>query len=58
MLPLFGFLALYILLVGPANYFLLSRINRREWAWVTIPILILVFSALAHTLGEFCAATK
>ncbi|MBK8023572.1 MAG: hypothetical protein IPK19_19595 [Chloroflexi bacterium] len=50
-LPLFGFLALYILLVGPANYFLLSRINQREWAWVTIPILILVFSALAYTLG-------
>lgn len=50
-LPLFGFLALYIALVGPLNYFILSRLNRREWAWVTIPVLILVFSALAYTLG-------
>lgn len=51
-LPLFGFLALYIVLVGPINYFVLARLNRREWAWVTIPALIIIFSTLAYTLGS------
>jgi hypothetical protein len=50
-LALCGFLALYIGLVGPVNYLILSRINRREWAWVTIPGLIIVFSAMAWVFG-------
>jgi len=50
-LPLFGFLVLYIALIGPLNYLILNRINRREWAWVTIPVLILVFSVLSYALG-------
>lgn len=50
-LPLIGFLALYIALIGPLNYIVLNRINRREYAWVTIPIFIVLFSALAWTFG-------
>lgn len=50
-LPLCGFLAAYIGLIGPLNYLILNRINRREWAWVTIPVCIVAFSALAWTLG-------
>lgn len=50
-LPLFGFLVLYILLIGPLNYIVLNRINRREWAWITIPGFILLFSVLAYGLG-------
>jgi hypothetical protein len=50
-LPLLGFLALYIALIGPVNYFILNRINRREWAWVTIPVLIIIFSFLAYLIG-------
>ncbi|MEP7294336.1 MAG: hypothetical protein ABI835_21280, partial [Chloroflexota bacterium] len=50
-LPLFGFLVLYIVLIGPLNYVVLNRINRREWAWFTIPAFILVFSVLAYALG-------
>ncbi len=50
-LPLFTFLALYILLIGPLNYLILNRINRREWAWFTIPALILIFSVLSYLLG-------
>ncbi len=50
-LPLLAFLVLYIALVGPLNYLLLNRINRREWAWFTIPALILVFSVLSYLLG-------
>jgi len=50
-LQLCGFLALYIVLVGPANYLILRRLNRRELAWLTIPALIVVFSVLAYTVG-------
>jgi hypothetical protein len=46
-----GFLALYIVLIGPVNYLVLKRLNRREWAWATIPALILIFSVLAYTVG-------
>jgi hypothetical protein len=46
-----GFLMAYIILIGPVNYMVLRRLNRREWAWVTIPVLILAFSALAWQAG-------
>jgi hypothetical protein len=46
-----GFLALYIGLIGPLNYFILNRLNRREYAWVSIPVLIVVFSAVAWVTG-------
>jgi len=48
---LIAFLGAYIALVGPLNYLLLARLNRREWAWITIPILILIFSVLARVVG-------
>lgn len=44
-------LAGYILLVGPVNYFLLRRFDRLAWAWVTIPILTLIFSGLAYAIS-------
>ncbi|MEO8395685.1 MAG: hypothetical protein ABI700_22010, partial [Chloroflexota bacterium] len=50
-LPLCGFLGIYIALIGPLNYIVLNRINRREWAWITIPIFILAFSVLSYVLG-------
>ncbi|MEO8610182.1 MAG: hypothetical protein ABI690_19970 [Chloroflexota bacterium] len=50
-LPLCGFLAFYIALVGPLNYLVLNRINRREFAWVTIPFFIILFSVLAWVVG-------
>jgi hypothetical protein len=50
-LPICGFLALYIALIGPLNYLVLNRINRREWAWLTIPVLIVLFSVLAFIVG-------
>jgi hypothetical protein len=33
------------------NYFVLNRINRREWAWITIPVFILLFSVASYVLG-------
>ncbi len=50
-LQLCGFLALYIILLGPINYLVLKWLNRREWAWFTIPALIVVFAVLAYSVG-------
>ncbi|MBZ0291044.1 MAG: hypothetical protein K8L99_00605, partial [Anaerolineae bacterium] len=50
-LPLCGFLALYVALIGPLNYFVLNRFNRREFAWLTIPLFIIIFSVLAWVVG-------
>lgn len=57
-LPLIVFVVLYIALVGPVNYLVLNRLNRREWAWITIPVLILAFTALAYVLGANLRGTE
>ncbi len=32
-------LVLYVAVVGPVNFFVLARMNRRDWAWITVPVL-------------------
>jgi hypothetical protein len=52
--PIGGLVALiggYILLIGPVNYLVLRRLDRREWAWVTMPALIVVFAVGAYAFG-------
>ncbi len=46
-----GFLGVYVLVIGPLNFFVLHRMKRRELAWVTIPVLVLGFSGVAFLLG-------
>jgi hypothetical protein len=53
--PITGLLVLllgYIVLVGPVNYIVLSRLDRREWAWITVPVLIGVFTIGAFGIGS------
>ena len=45
------FLLSYIILIGPINYWILNRLNRRGWAWVTIPLCIIAFTMLAWSVG-------
>lgn len=43
-----GLILAYILLIGPADYFLLKDVIRRmQWTWVSLPIVALLFSGLA-----------
>ena len=52
--PTSGLLVLifgYILLIGPVNYLVLRRLDRREWAWATVPALIVVFTVGAFGIG-------
>jgi len=41
----------YVALVGPANYLVLRWQRRLHWAWASIPLATLVFSAGAFGLG-------
>lgn len=34
-----AFLVAYVLVVGPGQYLLLRRLDRREWAWIGFPLL-------------------
>ncbi|RDU38545.1 hypothetical protein DRW41_03000 [Neobacillus piezotolerans] len=44
-------LAFYVLLAGPALYFLLKRIDKREHAWWIVPSIALVCSAVIFGIG-------
>ncbi|MGZ9159596.1 MAG: hypothetical protein ACXW4T_00410 [Candidatus Limnocylindrales bacterium] len=53
--PVGGLIALlgaYILLIGPINYLVLRRLDKREWAWVTMPLLIVTFAVGAYVFGS------
>jgi hypothetical protein len=54
---LFALLLLYIALIGPINYLVLRRLDRREWAWVTMPVLVGVFAVAAYALGATLKGT-
>ncbi|MCA9921870.1 MAG: hypothetical protein KC421_05855 [Anaerolineales bacterium] len=45
------FLFIYTILIGPVNYIILKRRNQLEKAWLTIPVMILIFSGVAYTTG-------
>ncbi|MFN8620179.1 MAG: hypothetical protein U0869_05465 [Chloroflexota bacterium] len=54
---LFGLLLLYIALIGPLNYLVLRRLDRREWAWITMPVLVAIFAVAAWGLGATLKGT-
>lgn len=41
---LLWWLAAYILVVGLLNFSLLSHYDRREWGWITVPVISILFS--------------
>lgn len=48
---------IYLLVIGPLNYFFLRRIKRLELAWVSIPALVLVFTLIAYAAGAISRGT-
>ncbi len=50
-LQLVLYLLVYVAVIGPVNYIVLKRRNRRELAWFTIPVLVLLFSVVAYLTG-------
>ncbi len=47
-----GLLGLYIAAIGPLNFFVLRKFKRRELAWLSIPVLVIVFSGAAFLFGS------
>ncbi len=45
------FMGVYIVVLGPINFVILGRLKKRTWAWVTIPVLVLIFSLFSYGLG-------
>ncbi len=38
-----GLISLYIIVIGPLHFFILRQLRRLEWAWLTTPLLIVIF---------------
>ncbi len=53
-----GWLGLYIAVIGPVNYFVLRRMKRTELAWVTVPVLVIIFTSLAYFSGYLYRGTR
>lgn len=45
------FIGAYLFLLIPVNYFVLKKIDKREFAWITVPILILSFTAASYMVA-------
>jgi hypothetical protein len=52
------FLAFYVVLVGPVNYFVLRAMGRRELAWVTIPLIVIGVSLVYYVTGFSLRGTQ
>ena len=49
----------YILLIGPGDFFFLSKVIRRmHWSWLTFPMTVLAFSALSVFLWQATRDTE
>jgi hypothetical protein len=44
-------IAIYFVVVGPANFMILRKRRRLELAWITIPAIVLVFSGTMYGIG-------
>jgi hypothetical protein len=42
---------IYTVIVGPVNFLFLGMTKRIQWAWFTVPAIVLFFTALIYTLG-------
>jgi hypothetical protein len=50
-------IAAYIIVIGPINYLILKRLDRRELAWITMPVLVLAFAGASFGYGAFLRGT-
>lgn len=51
-------LGVYVSVIGPVNYFVLRRMKRTELAWVTVPVLVILFTSLAYFSGFAYRGTR
>ncbi|MFQ5407095.1 MAG: hypothetical protein ACE5FI_01570 [Anaerolineales bacterium] len=57
-LQLCAFAGAYVFVVGPLNFIFLRRIRKREYAWLTIPGLVILFSGISYLAGFSFRGTR
>jgi hypothetical protein len=45
-------LLIYIVVVAPVLYWILRKVDKREWAWWIIPLIAIIASGAVYTLGS------
>jgi hypothetical protein len=45
-----GFLAAYVILVGPVDYFVLKKLKHLEWTWFTFPAIAIAATVVAFVV--------
>ncbi len=46
-----GFLLLYVIVIGPLNFYVLRRLNKLAWAWITVPGAVVLFAIIGYATG-------
>lgn len=46
------FLLAYVLIVGPINYLVLRWMKKLDWAWITIPAVVILFTVTSVVIAE------
>jgi hypothetical protein len=53
-----GFLIIYMIAIGPLNYFIVRTLKRRELAWVSVPLFALGFVAAMFLVGTLLRGSE
>ncbi len=51
-------LGVYLLVIGPFDWYSLKKIRRQMWTWVTFPVYVALFSGLIYFIGFKLRAGK
>lgn len=49
-------LGIYLVVIGPGDYYLLKRLKKPMWTWVTFPVYVILFSFLVYGIGYLLRA--
>ena len=53
-----AFAGAYVFVVGPLNFILLRRMRKQEYAWLTVPGFVILFSAISFLAGFAFRGTR
>lgn len=51
-------LFIYILMVAPLNYFVLKKLDKREYMWITVPAIAIIFGIIVYASGSGTRLSK
>jgi len=51
-------LGVYLVMIGPVDYFVLGWLGKRRWTWVTFPAMTLIFTAFSIGVSNSAMSTS